>query len=114
MRRTGNRTVGSNPTLSANLKSIASFVLPTAWSRISFLAAYRDALAGFRFAVIAGIRRPHLVAMTEEVSVVSFGMWEASAPVFVNSLTNMREWLNKAAEEKGESALMEARLAPDM
>lgn len=52
--------------------------------------------------------------MTEEVSVVSFGMWEASAPVFVNSLTNMREWLNKAAEEKGESALMEARLAPDM
>lgn len=45
---------------------------------------------------------------------MSFGMWEASVPVFVNSLTNMRDWLNKAAGEKSESALMEARLAPDM
>ena len=45
---------------------------------------------------------------------MSFGMWEASVPVFVNSLTNMRSWLDKAAEEKDESALMEARLAPDM
>ena len=45
---------------------------------------------------------------------MSFGMWEASVPVFVNSLTNMRSWLEKAAEEKNESALMEARLAPDM
>ena len=45
---------------------------------------------------------------------MSFGMWEASVPVFVNSLTNMRAWLDKAAQEKSESALMEARLAPDM
>ena len=45
---------------------------------------------------------------------MSFGMWEASVPVFVNSLTNMRDWLDKAAQEKSESALMEARLAPDM
>ena len=45
---------------------------------------------------------------------MSFGMWEASVPVFVNSLTNMRDWLDKAAQEKDASALMEARLAPDM
>jgi len=45
---------------------------------------------------------------------MSFGMWEASVPLFVNSLTNMRDWLDKAAQEKDEAALMEARLAPDM
>lgn len=45
---------------------------------------------------------------------MSFGIWEASVPVFVNSLTNMRGWLDKAAEEKVESELLEARLAPDM
>ena len=45
---------------------------------------------------------------------MSFGMWEASVPVFVNSLTNMRDWLDKASQEKSETLLMEARLAPDM
>jgi hypothetical protein len=45
---------------------------------------------------------------------MSFGMYEASVPVFVKSLTNMRNWLDKAAQEKSESALMEAWLAPDM
>jgi hypothetical protein len=35
-------------------------------------------------------------------------------PVFVNSLTNMRAWLDKAAQEKSEAVLMDARLAPDM
>jgi hypothetical protein len=45
---------------------------------------------------------------------MSFGIYDASVPVFVNSLTNMRGWLNKAAEENNESALMDARLAPDM
>lgn len=45
---------------------------------------------------------------------MSFGMWEASVPVFVNSLTNMRDWLEKAAQEKSEPTLIEARLAPDM
>ena len=45
---------------------------------------------------------------------MSFGIYDASVPVFVNSLTNMRGWLNKAAEEKSESALMDARLVPDM
>lgn len=41
-------------------------------------------------------------------------MWEASVPVFIGSLTNMRDWLDKAAQEKPEATLMEARLAPDM
>lgn len=45
---------------------------------------------------------------------MSFGMWEASVPMFVNSLTNMRDWLDKAANEKSEADLLEARLAPDM
>ena len=45
---------------------------------------------------------------------MSFGMWEASVPVFVNSLPNMSGWLDKAAQEKDEQTLMEARLAPDM
>jgi hypothetical protein len=45
---------------------------------------------------------------------MSFDMWTASVPVFVNSLTDMRAWLDKAAAEKDESALLEARLAPDM
>jgi len=45
---------------------------------------------------------------------MSFGIWEASVPLFVNSLTDMRDWLGKAADEKSEAALLEARLAPDM
>jgi hypothetical protein len=45
---------------------------------------------------------------------MSFGIYDASVPVFVNSLTDMRAWLDKAAAEKGESALMDARLAADM
>lgn len=45
---------------------------------------------------------------------MSFGIWEASVPLFVNSLTNMRDWLGKAAQEKDEAILLEARLAPDM
>jgi hypothetical protein len=45
---------------------------------------------------------------------MEFGIYDASVPVFVNSLTNMRAWLDKAAAEKSEAALMEARLAPDM
>ena len=45
---------------------------------------------------------------------MSFGMWEASVPMFVNTLGDMRAWLDKAAAEKDEGALLEARLAPDM
>lgn len=57
---------------------------------------------------MARFQRPH------EVNAMSFGIWEASVPVFVSSLTNMRDWLSKAAEEKSEADLLEARLAPDM
>jgi len=45
---------------------------------------------------------------------MSFGIWEASVPLFVNSLTDMRDWLGKAAAEKSEAALLEARLAPEL
>ena len=45
---------------------------------------------------------------------MSFGLYEASVPLFVNSLTNMRDWLGKAAQEKDEATLLDARLAPDM
>jgi hypothetical protein len=46
---------------------------------------------------------------------MSFTIYDASVPVFVRSMTNMEAWLDKAlAEGKSETALMEARLAPDM
>jgi len=46
---------------------------------------------------------------------MSFSIYEASAPVFVNAFVNVQAWLDKAvAEGKDEKALMEARLAPDM
>jgi hypothetical protein len=48
------------------------------------------------------------------VGTTEFSIWTASVPVFVNTLTDMRAWLDKAAGEKDEAALMEARLAPDM
>jgi hypothetical protein len=45
---------------------------------------------------------------------MSFTIYDASAPVFVASLRNMKAWLDKAAAEKSEAELIEARLAPDM
>jgi hypothetical protein len=51
---------------------------------------------------------------SKAMKIMSIGMWNASVPVFVNSLTNMRAWLEKAAQEKDEAALLESRLAPDM
>jgi hypothetical protein len=45
---------------------------------------------------------------------MAFSLYDASAPIFVNALTNMRAWLDKAASEKDEAALLDARLAPDM
>ena len=45
---------------------------------------------------------------------MSFSIIDASAPVFVSSLRNMRAWLDKAAAEKTEAELLDARLAPDM
>jgi hypothetical protein len=45
---------------------------------------------------------------------MTFSIYDASAPVFVSALTNMKAWLDKAAAEKDEAALMDARLAEDM
>ena len=45
---------------------------------------------------------------------MSFGIYEASAPIFINALTNMRAWLDKAAATGSETALLAAQLAPDM
>jgi len=45
---------------------------------------------------------------------MSFTLYDASAPVFVAMLRNMRAWLDKAAAEKDPAALVEARLIEDM
>jgi hypothetical protein len=45
---------------------------------------------------------------------MTFSIYDASVPVFVNGLTAMQSWLDKAAAEQSEAELMEARLAPDM
>ena len=45
---------------------------------------------------------------------MAFTLYDASVPVFINSLTDMRAWLDKAAAEKPEADLLEARLAADM
>jgi hypothetical protein len=45
---------------------------------------------------------------------MTFSIYDASAPLFVSSLRDMRAWLDKAASEKSEAELLDARLAPDM
>ena len=45
---------------------------------------------------------------------MSFTLYQASAPVFIQTLGNMSAWLDKALAEKPESELIDARLAPDM
>jgi uncharacterized protein len=45
---------------------------------------------------------------------MSFTIYDASAPVFVSTLKNMRTWLDKAASEGDPAALVEARLVEDM
>ena len=46
---------------------------------------------------------------------MSFSIHEASAPIFIHSLTSIPAWLDKAlAEGKSEAEILEARLAPDM
>ena len=45
---------------------------------------------------------------------MSFTLYDASAPVFVVTLKNMRAWLDKAAAEKDPATLIEARLIEDM
>src|SRR3569623_235979 len=45
---------------------------------------------------------------------MSCSLYDASVPVFTSTLSDMRAWLDKAAAEKPEAELIEARLAPDM
>jgi hypothetical protein len=45
---------------------------------------------------------------------MTFSIYDSSAPVFVNVMRNMRNWLDKAAAEKPEAELIEAKLAEDM
>lgn len=45
---------------------------------------------------------------------MTFNIYNASIPVFANSLRNMAAWLDKAVAEKPEAELLSARLAPDM
>lgn len=45
---------------------------------------------------------------------MAFSLYDASAPVFVNALSNMRAWLDKAEQTHDAKALFEAALAPDM
>ena len=45
---------------------------------------------------------------------MTFSIYDSSAPVFVNILRNMRNWLDKAEAEKSEAELIEAKLAEDM
>ncbi len=45
---------------------------------------------------------------------MAFTIYDASVPVFVNSLSDMRAWLDKAAAQEPESELVGMRLAPDM
>ena len=45
---------------------------------------------------------------------MSISLFEASIPAFVSALTNIKNMLDKAAAQSDETALIEARLAPDM
>jgi len=45
---------------------------------------------------------------------MSFTIYDSSAPVFIQTLKNMRNWLDKAAGEKDEAELVGARLIEDM
>jgi uncharacterized protein len=45
---------------------------------------------------------------------MSLSLHQLSVPAFTGMLTNMKNWLDKAAAQKPEAELIEARLAPDM
>ena len=45
---------------------------------------------------------------------MTLSIHDASIPIFVNGLRNMSAWLDKAAAEKPEAELLEARLAADL
>jgi hypothetical protein len=45
---------------------------------------------------------------------MSYSLYQSSVPTFIAMLTNVSNWLDKAAAQKDEAVLLEARLAPDM
>ena len=45
---------------------------------------------------------------------MTYSLYQSSVPSFIAMLTNMSNWLDKAASEKDEASLIEAKLAPDM
>lgn len=45
---------------------------------------------------------------------MTISMYDAAIPQLVNMLTNMSAWLDKAAAQKGEAGLIDARLIEDM
>ena len=45
---------------------------------------------------------------------MSYSLYQSSVPGFIAMLTNMSNWLDKAAAQTDEAGLLEARLAPDM
>lgn len=45
---------------------------------------------------------------------MTFSIYDSAAPVFVDLLGNMRNWLDKAATEMAEAELIDARLIEDM
>lgn len=45
---------------------------------------------------------------------MSLSLHQASVPAFIAMLTDMKRWLDKAAKQKSEAELIDARLAPDM
>lgn len=45
---------------------------------------------------------------------MTYSLYQSSVPGFIAMLTNMSNWLDKAAAHKDEAVLIEARLAPDM
>ena len=45
---------------------------------------------------------------------MSYSLYQSSVPGFIAMLTNIKNWLDKAAGQKDEAVLIEARLAPDM
>ena len=45
---------------------------------------------------------------------MSYSLYQSSVPGFIAMLTNISNWLDKAAAQQDEAGLLEARLAPDM
>ncbi|HEX7821806.1 MAG TPA: DUF1993 domain-containing protein [Sphingobium sp.] len=45
---------------------------------------------------------------------MAISLYDVSIPLFIDNLTNMRAWLDKATAHRLEAELVDARLAPDM